>query len=278
MSDAADTAVVVNGVRSPVLDSGPRSDEAVVFVHGNPGSRLDWAGLMSHVGSFCRAVALDMPGFGEADKPADFPCTVPGYAAHLAGALEHLEIRRAHLVLHDFGGAWGLAWAATHPTQIGSVTLVNIGVLPGYRWHLMARVWRTPLLGELSMAATTRAAFRIFVGRGNPRLPVEHVDRMYAHLDAQTRRAILRLYRSTSDLDGMSRMLKSTLRPLDVPALVLWGRRDPYVPADYAHCQREVFPRADVRLLDESSHWPFLDDPETVAGMLATFLRAHLRT
>ena len=56
----------------PVREVGePGADEAVVFVHGNPGSWHDWADLLGRVGGFARAVALDMPGFGAADKPDD---------------------------------------------------------------------------------------------------------------------------------------------------------------------------------------------------------------
>ena len=51
-------------------------------------------------------------------------------------------------MLHDFGGPFGLQWAAGHPEALGSLTLVNTGVLLDYRWHRLARGWRTPLLGE----------------------------------------------------------------------------------------------------------------------------------
>ena len=69
-------------------------------------------------------------------------------------------VRRVHLVLHDFGGAWGLTWAATHTASLASLTLINIGVMPGYRWHFLARIWRTPVLGEIFMATTTRFGFK----------------------------------------------------------------------------------------------------------------------
>ncbi len=114
----ADDAVTVAGVRSPLIDIGPRADEAAVFVHGNPGSRLDWAELADAVSGFGRAVAMDMPGYRRAGKPANFDYTIAGYARHLAGALDQLDISRAHLVLHDFGGPWGLAWAAGHRDQV----------------------------------------------------------------------------------------------------------------------------------------------------------------
>src|SRR5512133_665798 len=129
----------VDGVCSPFLEGGtPRAEEAVVFVHGNPGSSLDWVELAAEVCALARVVALDMPGFGRADRPRTFEYTVQGYARHLSGALDALGIHRAHLVLHDFGGAWGLAWAAAHPEAFRSATLIDTGILPGYRWHYLA--------------------------------------------------------------------------------------------------------------------------------------------
>jgi pimeloyl-ACP methyl ester carboxylesterase len=271
--------VRVAGIRSPLLEAGPPdAAEAVVFVHGNPGSSEDWRDLVRQVGAAGRAVAFDMPGFGRADKPATFDHTVGGYARHLDAILDALNIRRAHLVLHDFGGPWGLAWAAHHPHRFGSVALINIGVLPGYRWHYLARIWRTPLLGELFMATATRTAFNLSLKHGNPRgLPHAFVDRMYRDFDRGTRRAILRLYRATSDPGGEpARLLAAALRPLDRPALVLWGRHDPYLPVRFAARQHEVFPRARIIILENSGHWPFADDPEGVARELLPFLRQQL--
>ena len=97
--------VSIRGVRSPLRQAGnPVAEEAVVFVHGNPGSSEDWSDLVPAVGAFGRAVAYDMPGFGHADKPADFPYTMDGLATHLGDLLASLGIRRVHQVLHDGGG------------------------------------------------------------------------------------------------------------------------------------------------------------------------------
>jgi pimeloyl-ACP methyl ester carboxylesterase/flavin-dependent dehydrogenase len=267
--------VSVAGVRSPIIEAGPEdADEAVVFVHGNPGSSLDWVELVQAVGAFGRAVALDMPGFGRADKPRDFDYTVDGYARHLAGALGELGVRRAHLVLHDFGGPWGLTWAIAHPAAFGSVTFINIGVLLDYRWHYLARIWRTPLVGELFMATATRPGFRLLLEHGNPRgLPRTFVDRMYDDFDRGTRRAVLKLYRATSDPAATSRQMAEALRQMSRPALVVWGKHDPYVPVALAERQREVFPGAEVVILKGSGHWPFADDPEGVKRAVIPFLR-----
>jgi len=270
--------VAVGGVSSPYLRSGPQdADEAVVFVHGNPGSSQDWERLLSRVGEFGRALAPDMPGFGRADKPETFDYTVEGYARHLDGVLKELGVRRAHLVVHDFGGPWGLAWAAQNPDAFASAVLINTGVLPGYRWHYLARIWRTPVFGEVFMATTTRPGFRLLLKHGNPRgLPKAFVDRMYDDFDKGTRRAVLRLYRATNDPAGAAERLAAALRPLDRPALVVWGAHDPYLPLGLAERQKETFPRAQVVVLEGSGHWPFADDPERVTEAVVPFLRRVL--
>ena len=68
-------------------------------------------------------------------------------------------------------------------------------------------------------------------------------------------------------------MLSAALRPLDRPALVVWGGKDPYIPVEQAQRQRETFPSARVVVLDRSGHWPFVDDLEGVAGPVLEFLR-----
>ena len=270
--------VAVAGRRTSVLEGGPEeSSEAVVFVHGNPGSSEDWRPLAEQVSPFARVVAPDMPGFGKADKSVNFPYTVDAYAAFLEGLLDELGVARAHLVLHDFGGPWALAWAARRPDSLASAVLIDTGMRLGDRWHWLARVWRTRGAGEVSMATTSRPAFRLTFREGNPRgLPREFVDRMYDDFDRDTRRAVLRLYRAADDIGAMAPQVASALRGRDVPALVLWGRHDPYVSVDLAERQREAFPSARVVVLDDSGHWPFADDPEGTAAVVVPFLRDQL--
>jgi pimeloyl-ACP methyl ester carboxylesterase len=259
-----------------LLQAGPAdASEAVVFVHGNPGPASDWHSLLGATGEFARAVAPDMPGYGNASKRPDFNYTIDGYADHLAGLLDGLGIRRAHLVLHDFGGPWGLAWAARHPDAFASATLINTGVLPDYRWHHYARIWRTPVLGELFQLTATRPAFRMLLGRENPRLPEAAIDRIYdAARGWPTKRAVLKLYRATP-ASAMRGPIEQ-LRELDRPALVLWGTDDAYLPWAMAERQRLAFPSARVELLEGLGHWPFHEDPARVADLVIPFLRAQV--
>ncbi|HEX5926295.1 MAG TPA: alpha/beta hydrolase [Baekduia sp.] len=267
--------VIVNGVRSPVLEGGPATaEEAIVFVHGNPGIAAHWTALLEPASAFARVIALDMPGYGGADKPRDLPYTVDGYAAHLAGALDQLGVRRVHLVLHDFGGPWGLQWAADHPEAHASTTLINTGVLLRERWHALAKVWRTPILGELSFKITTRGGMRLFMKRTNPpSFPPAFGDELFEiYADKATRRAVLELYRNTP-LAASAAAIAPRLREHQRPTCVVWGAKDPYLKLRAAERQREVFRDARITVLPESGHWPQADDPAGVAAAVLPFLR-----
>jgi pimeloyl-ACP methyl ester carboxylesterase len=268
--------VSVRGVRSPALTAGPPDGaEAVVFVHGNPGPADDWRDLLTRAGELGRAIAPDMPGYGRAGKPKDFRYSVDGYAEYLAALLDQLGITRAHIVAHDFGGPWALAWAARHPGALASATLINSGVAIDYRWHRYARIWRTPVLGEVSMATASRPGFRMLLGRENPRLTRDQIDRIYdASRPWATKRAVLKLYRATPA--AALAAPAAALRPLDRPALVIWGSQDAYVPREQAERQRQAFPSAQVELLDGHGHWVMLEDPERVASLVIAFLRRQL--
>jgi pimeloyl-ACP methyl ester carboxylesterase len=264
----------LDGVRTPCYDSAESAPEAVLFVHGNPGCGADWLPFMQETAPFVRSMAPDMPGFGRADKPADFNYTVAGYATHLARLIEARGLERVHLVLHDFGGPWGLAWAAANVARVASVTLVNIGVMPAYRWHYVARIWRTPILGELFQLTTTRAGFNLALKHGNPRgLPKDFVDRMYEQLDWGTKRAVLKLYRATSAPGAFAEQARAAFSGCDFPCLVIWGKHDPYVPWRYAEYQRAIFRRAEIVYFEDSGHWPFADNPPAFSAALVPFLR-----
>jgi len=271
--------VVVAGVRSAVRMGGDRdAEEAVVLLHGNPGSSEDWLDLLPRIADFARVIAPDMPGYGKADRSESFDYTVEGYARHLTGILEQLGVKRAHLVLHDFGGPWGFQWAADHGAQIASLTLLNIGALPGYSWHKFAIIWRTPILGELFNFGATRGAFGFLLNADNPKpFPKAFIDRVFNDTDNGSKRAILKLYRATPDPGGLTVALAERLQPLRLPALVVWGDGDKYLPVRFAQAQAQYF-NAQVHVLPNVGHWPMIDEPERVRELVLPFLRAQVRS
>lgn len=265
------------GVKTPTYEAGPSDrGEAVVFVHGNPGPSDDWERMAPRASEFARVVAMDLPGYGRADRPHDFDYTVSGYARHLGALLDELGVTRAHLVMHDFGGAFGLTWATEQPKSVGSVTVINTGVLTGYEWHKYAKIWQTPILGELFQATANAPLLHRALNADNPRpMPRAFVDRVMSYADWGHKNAVLKLYRASRDPERTFAPLAARVKALDVPACVVWGAGDKYLPVKYAEKQREFFPRAEVHVLPGLGHWPFIDDPEAVENVVLPFLRAQ---
>jgi pimeloyl-ACP methyl ester carboxylesterase len=268
----------VAGTQSPMIEAGPSdASEAVVFVHGNPGASSDWTALVTAAGELGRAVAFDLPGFGGARAPSGFGFDIEAYAEFIEAARAELGIERVHLVLHDFGGPFGLVWGAAHGDRWASLTLMNIGLMPGYQWHSMAKRWRTPVLGELTQAWIPRFGWRRVMQKGNPKgLPPEFVDRMYDNYDRETRNTVLKLYRATPNPGAMATELGPAIAALHKPALVIWGAKDQFIGVEYAERQREFFDVEEVAVLPDSGHWPFQDEPERVREVLMGFLARQL--
>jgi pimeloyl-ACP methyl ester carboxylesterase len=269
--------VTVDGISTRLLQSGPATaQEAVVFVHGNPDSARDFDALLARAGRFGRAVAFDMPGYGRADDRPGLDYSTTGAARFIGRLLEQLGIRRVHLVGHDFGGVWGLQWATANLAKVRSVTLLDSGVLIGTIGHPTALTFSTPVAGEAFMAVTNRTAFKTLIGLQNP-LPEPFLDRLYDDYDRATRCAILHYYRSAADADALGRRQAAALRPADIPALVVWGARDPYVPVDVAGRQTQAFARARVEILAKVGHWPLVEAPEQTERLVTDFLAERVR-
>jgi len=219
-------------------------------------------------------LAPDLPGFGRSGKPGYLQFTIDEYASFIERFLDMLEIERVRMFVHDWG-AVGLAFAQAHPERVERLVVSNaVPFLADYRWHRTARLWRTPLLGELVMGATTRWAMRRSTAESNVApgpLPNAWIDSVMEHFDEGTQRAILRLYRS-SPSDVLARAGEHLSR-LDMPSLVLWGMQDPYIPKHFAGDYAQALPNSELVELADAGHWWWLDRPDAIERV-AEFLTA----
>ena len=248
-------------------DVGPAP---VLYLHGVPTNSDDWLPFREHTGG----VAPDLPGFGRSAKPADFDYSIAGYDRFLESFLDTAGIGRFSLVVHDWG-AVGLATAQRlHERLERLVVLVSVPLLPGYRWHRIARAWRRPVAGELLMGFSMRLAVKHASKEANTTpgpLPDQWLDSVWKHFDHGTQRAILKLYRSAPEpvLEAAGR----ELHRITAPALVLWPDRDPYIPAEFGPAYAQALGGdARLRMVEDAGHWTWLDRPELI-GEVADFLR-----
>lgn len=248
----------------------PAAGTPTLYLHGVPTSSDDWLPFLDRTGG----LAPDLPGFGRSGKPGNRRYDMEEYGDWVAAFLDHVEVERVNLVVHDWGVV-GLVWAQRAPERVARLVVMNaVPLLPGYRWHRIARVWRTRGAGELAMGATTRWSLKQISREASTTrgpLPQAFLDSSWRHFDQGTQRAILRLYRS-SPPEALARA-GAGLGALTGPALVLWGEPDPYIPALFADRYAAALGDATAERVPEAGHWPWLDRPEVV-DRVAEFLGA----
>ena len=248
----------------------PAGVAPALYLHGVPENSDEWSPMLERTGG----IAPDLPGFGRSGKPGSLEYTIDEYDRFIERFLDMLGVERVRLVVHDWGGV-GLAFAQRCPERIERLAVINaVPFLPGYRWHRTARIWRTRGLGELSMGATTKLTLRFASREANVTpgpMPEEWQRRVLEHFDQGTQRAILRLYRS-SPSDVLARA-GAHLDRLTMPGLVVWGMRDPYIPARFGRAFADAIPGAELLELPDAGHWPWFDRPDLIER-LADFLSA----
>jgi pimeloyl-ACP methyl ester carboxylesterase len=240
-----------------------------LYLHGVPTSSDDWCGLLARTGG----IAPDLIGFGRSSKAANLDYTLDGLATFLERFLDHVGVERITLVAHDWGAAAALVFAQRHPGAIDRLVICDaVPLLEGFVWHKAARLLRRPGIGELIMGSTPRwLLWRVLRG-ACARPDAFSEDRLRAvwyQFDQGTQRAILRLYRAASEPDLAA--AGAGLEVLRMPALVVWGERDTWLPATFADAYGRRLAQAEVGRFDAAGHWPWLDDA-AVADRITNFV------
>lgn len=246
----------------------PGDGVPVVYCHGNPTHGEDWLPFLERGGP---AVAIDMPGWGRSDKPDPrrFDYSMYGLSAFLERCFEELGVGRRKLVVHDWG-ALALIGAQRRPELVEKLVGIDaVPLLPGYRWHWVAQIWRRKPWGEIANATTTRWGMErtLRQARGDRRpFPPEFVDMIWSRWDKDTARAVLALYRHANP-DRLAAAGKD-LNKLTCPSQIIWGDRDIYLPTRFAEAYTQALPNAELEIAPGVGHWPWLEDPKLVDKVL----------
>lgn len=243
---------------------------AKFFLHGVPDSPAIWGPLLTALQLGDAPVAVPaLPGFA-APLPASFAATKEAYLEWALGEIAQLVAVHGpvDLVGHDWGAIIVQRAAMVRPDLVRSWALANAVIDPEYRGHRVARIWNTPVLGELAMAVTTPGRLEKGLrAQGVPAAVAAKEARHWAHRDK--RRAILKLYRSANGLNLGVDWAKG-LDQLAGPGMLIWGEHDPYV--DYSVAMRAAA-RHGVALhrIAGAGHWALAERPGEMAAALKGF-------
>ena len=273
--------VTGGGARLSYLDEGPRRDEAVLMLHGNPTWSFYYRDLIRALSPAIRCVAADHIGMGFSEKPENYDYTLATRIADIEALVAKLGLRRVHLVVHDWGGAIGFGFAARHPELIGRLVILNTGAFPVARIPSRIVACKIPVLGPLLV--------RGFNGFAGP------ATRMAMHrraLTADEKRGYLLPYDSWANRVAVSAFVRDIpMQPShpswpalvkteqglqffrDRPALVVWGGKDFCFNDIFLDRWRKIFPQAAVHRIADAGHYVLEDAREEALPLITEFLR-----
>jgi pyruvate dehydrogenase E2 component (dihydrolipoamide acetyltransferase) len=273
------TTVEVAGSRIRVIEEGAGA-QSVLFVHGVGGWAENWSEAMERVAAAGRrAIAFDLPGFGESTRVRGaryFDPRDPFYPAVVDGVRQALGLERPHLIGHSLGGGIVGITAVVHPDPWRSLTLVAPGGF-GPEVPLMLRFLSLPFLGLMAWLPRPES-----VARAVLESCFHDRSRIPAHLYAESARfdftypEMLRVMRAVATLRGVRRSLRKAwlarAGEQAGPVLVVWGREDGVIPASHRDAVRRTYPNAELEVVESAGHLVMAEQPDAFAAALIPFL------
>lgn len=241
-----------------------------LFLHGVPDSPAIWRPLMQALEWPAeRLFTPALPGF-DAALPAGFTPHKDRYVDWLIGKLDAIygQFGPVDVVGHDWGALIVQRAAMVRPELFRSWVISNAVIDPEYRGHRMARIWSTPILGELfMMLSRPKQISDLLIAQGVPAdIAAEEAEQWRL---PDKRSAILKLYRSAAGL-SFARDWAPDIGLLPPHGMLLWGENDPYVPLGTAQRYSEQT-GTKLQVIPDTGHWAIATRPTEISHILKDF-------
>ncbi len=279
----------VDGHRMHYIDEGNVEHQPMVMVHGNPTWSYYYRGLIKAFGKDYRCIALDHIGMGLSDRPSD-----KDYSYHFEQRVDDLESLLEHLglgdnitlVVHDWGGMIGMAYATRHPEKIKRLIILNTGAfhLPDTKkmpWQL--RVCRLPILGEFFVrglngfsgdavkSCVTRFKMSDDVRRGY----LEPYNSWKKRIAVARFVQDIPLKKSDPGYDMISQVERHLKQFDRIPVMICWGMKDFCFDHHFLRVWQEHLPSARVHRFEDCGHYILEDAGDQVIACMNDFFEAH---
>jgi pimeloyl-ACP methyl ester carboxylesterase len=265
MSVIADEAAppVIAGVHVDMITRG--QGRPILFLHPGIGIERD-AAVLDRLAAHGRVMAPSHPGFGASELPADFG-TIDDLAYFYLDLLEELDLRDVALVGVSFGG-WIAAEVAIKSTaRISHLALANpLGIKVGDR--------ETRDIVDIFAITDEQFDQLAYCDPKIARRDYKSMPEDQVRLVARNREALARFGWSPYMHDPK---LKSRLRRIDVPTLILWGEHDRIVSEPYGRAYAAAIPGARFEPMALAGHFPHLEQPAEFARHVAAFIEGAAR-
>lgn len=261
----------VGGPRVAVYEWGDPAGPVVTYLHGYPSSSLDLAPVLPHLDDGLRIVAIDLPGFGAADKPRDHGYTIHAAADAVEAVWDHLGVTSGVVAAHDYSVSVAQELLARQSAPVASVVFMNGGLYPDL--HRPTR-GQTALLdpehgAEIAASVTMESFVRGTASTWGTRVAFdEHAIReMFHSMDEQGGVAMMHtLLHYVADRRTHAERWSAAVEQATVPLAFVWGDLDPVSGAHMIERVEAVRPDARIVRMSDVGHWPPLEAPDVVAS------------
>ncbi len=269
----------IHGRRMAYRDTGG-AGPTVLLVHGITNSSSSWEPVTQRLAASHRVLAPDLPGHGDSDRHQG-DHSLGAHASVLRDLLLITGADRATLVGHSLGGGIVLQMAYQFPDLVERIVLVSSGGL-GRDVGLLLRAATLPgaerVIGIGASPPIARAG--AFVGSVLGRFGVKpgpDIAEVLAGVASlgirQRREAFVRTIRTVVSPRGQRVNANDRLYLAEgTPTLLVWGDRDPIIPADHGRAAAAAMPGSRFELFEGAGHFPQLNDPDRFASLLADFI------
>lgn len=262
--------VTAQGLRVRFHESG--AGKPLVLVHGFLGDRHVFDDVLVDLARTFRVIAIDLPGFGESEKPnpEKFAYDCDAFAEALLDVLAALGLSRTSVAGHGLGGAIALTLSAHHPAVVENLILIDPLIYEAQRAALL-ELSTLPLVGRLLFKQVYgRGAFRSFFQHYGElsQVPTARIDRRFALFGTPAaRESAHRTLLASKD----TRKLRALLPRIRARTLVVWGREDTQTPVREARNLARQLSGARLEVM-ACGHYPHEEKPAEFAEVIRRFL------
>lgn len=250
--------------------------DPIVLVHGWPTSSFLWRNMHPTLSKRYQVIAIDLPGFGDSDKPLDASYSLNFYVKVFDDFLSHLGLSKINLVVHDLGGPIGLLWAVRNKEKVSRLVLLNTLVYPEFSnaVKLFGLATLLPIIKTWLTSSKGIAKAMSFGVQKKEQLSTEILYAYQAPFQSKLARKVL--LRSVQRIGKKGFIeIANGLTKIDYPVGLIYGENDRILPDVQKTMDRVKtdIPHAQQKSIPNCGHFLQEDEPEKLSQLLLTFLK-----
>lgn len=257
----------VDGHKVRYLESGKGIRNHILFIHGLGSAADRWMKIPETLSDY-HTIAVDLPGFGESDKPANMAYTIEEFRKFIVSFLKDISINdeKTTIVGHSLGGYIASEVAIQNQDYLNQLVLIDSSGMLNEP---------TPILKEYLNAAinptkeNVRKTFEKMVADPK-RVPSQLVEGFIRRINMPNAKEA---FKSTLTNSATTQIGLDRLRLINkIQTLILWGVDDKVIPLEHSKIFKEKIPDSQLEIIDDAGHAPFAEKPDQVCKILKDFL------